>query len=128
MVQGQLTLVGTYKDSTKIAAYDFETSNWTVCPTLAKTIWSLLPICIDGKQVIFLAVGGYLYEYDSETRILKKPAVCKEVEGIPKSTYSFKPSLAPVHETLSTTVDAKHLPRITAALDELGRCITKGMN
>ncbi|XP_060210972.1 F-box protein At1g20360-like [Lycium barbarum] len=128
MVQGQLTLVRTYKKSTMIAAYDCESSNWRVSPTLEKTIWFVLPICIDGKQVLFLVGGGYMYEYDSEINTLKKPAVCNEEYGIPGVTYSFKPSLAPVHETLSRTVDAKHLPGITATLDELRRCITKGIN
>ncbi|XP_059288987.1 putative F-box protein At1g46840 [Lycium ferocissimum] len=59
------------------------------------------------KACSYLQAGA---DIGSSTRKLRETLFFNEEYGIPGVTYSFKPSLAPVHETLSRTVDAKHLP------------------
>ncbi|KAH0740508.1 hypothetical protein KY290_033551 [Solanum tuberosum] len=124
-VQGQLTFVHTYHKWTIIAVYNFESRNWRVSPAFEPRTYACLPIYIDGKEVLFLVGGGYLYEYDFDRNTIKKVADYSDISyGVPSVIYPFKPSLASVHETLAGTVYANHLPSIIAILDELKRCIT----
>ncbi|XP_075103786.1 putative F-box protein At1g20795 [Nicotiana tabacum] len=139
VVQVLLTLICTFEEFVVISAYDYLSNNWRVSHTVANFITGLdgynycFPVCFDSKQVLFLVnriLEQYdeqydeLYEYDSKMNEYKIAAVLDKGNAISSLPYTFEPTLASVHKTLSDTVTAKHLSTITATLDEFRRFIT----